>query len=726
MDVTRPRLRVCGRWVVLPCVVMAVAVLASPAAAVVLRLPTGQVAGVTLRAGISPASITGSQTAPPTRPKPFLINGNVEYHNGPVIHSSAPYLVFWDPAGAIPAGSRALLERYFTDVAADRGTANNVFGVLRQYTDTSGFADYKQTFAASQAINDTQPYPARSLQDCPNVSAGYPTCITDPQLQAEISRLVAAGGLPTGIGANAPVYFIVTPTNVNVCFPSGTSQVPCADNVFCAYHSSFQDTPSGSTVLYASIPTLLLAKQPKGCQFDGNGAIQQPNGGIADLAVGYMSHEDSETLTDPVNGTGWWDSITGNEVGDLCSATGVASPLQGTNPNAFLPTLGGDATAGTLYDQLINGHPYYTQSEWSNGDVNCEMRPSPGAIAAAFSAPASAAPGTPVQFDPTASTSTQGYSSVTWSFGDGSAPLLTTAGAPTVTSHTFARPGIFTVSLTLVDTHGNLATGSHQLTVGTPPSAAFVVSPDPAAAGSPVGFNASSSHDPNSGGSIGSYSWSFGDGSVGSGVSPAHTYARAGVYTVAMEVADSFGLVSPPVSHQVTVDEAPGASLVAKSQHPEAGLPVPFSSSGSRDPDGSIVSYGWQFGDGKTGSRANPKHVYRKPGTYRVTLTVIDSAGFRAVATTTITVAARITHASIQTRQQRRYLLVTTNGPGEVTFGKQSIQLRRAGTVRFRLPLSFSQDTTLAQQGKLVLKLTLEFAPSIGAVERTTTKVTLK
>ena len=314
---------------------------------------------------------------------------------------------------------------------------------------------------------------------------------------------------------------------------------------------------------------------------------------------------------------------------------------------------------------------------------------------------------------------------MTWSFGDGSAPLFTTAGAPTVTSHAFTRPGSFTVSLTVVDTVGNLSTTSHQITVGTPPSAAFVALPNPAATGSPVGFNASSSHDPNSGGSIAVYSWSFGDGSVGSGVSPAHTYARVGTYTVTMEVADSFGLLSAPVSHQVTVDEAPGARLVVKSHHPEAGLPVSFSGAGSRDPDGSIVSYRWQFGDGKTGSAVTPKHVYRKPGSYSVTLTVIDSAGFRAVGTAEVTVAARITHASVQTRQQSRFLLVTTDGAGEVTFGKRSIHLRRAGTARFPLPLSFSQDTTLAQQGKLVLEVTLKFAPSIGAVERTTAKVTV-
>ena len=338
-------------------------------------------------------------------------------------------------------------------------------------------------------------------------------------------------GLPTGIGANAPIYFIVTPTDVNVCFPNGTSQTPCADNVFCAYHSSFQDGPSGPNVLYASIPTLLLAKEPKACQFDGSlmNPVQEPNGNIADLAVGYMSHEDSETLTDPVDGTGWWDSLTGNEIGDLCAATGVASPLEGTNPNAFLPTLGGDASAGTLYDQLINGHPYYTQSEWSNGDVNCEMRPSPGAIGAAFSAPASAAPGTPIRFDPTASTSTQGYSSVTWSFGDGSAPLFTTAGAPTVASHAFLRDPAASPSPSRSSTWTATSRPQAIKSRSERPSAAFVALPNrPPRARRRIQRKLVPRSQQWRLDRL--YSWSFGDGSVGS-VSRRRTRTRASAPT---------------------------------------------------------------------------------------------------------------------------------------------------------------------------------------------------
>lgn len=46
------------------------------------------------------------------------------------------------------------------------------------------------------------------------------------EIQAEIARLIAADGLPAGITGDAPIYFVVTPPDVNSCFPNGTS---CAD-----------------------------------------------------------------------------------------------------------------------------------------------------------------------------------------------------------------------------------------------------------------------------------------------------------------------------------------------------------------------------------------------------------------------------------------------------------------------------------------------------------------
>ena len=50
------------------------------------------------------------------------------------------------------------------------------------------------------------------------------------------------------------------------------------------------------------------------------------------------------------------------------------------------------------------------------------------------------------------------------------------------------------------------------------------------------------------------------------------------------------------------------------------GVPLTLSSAGTRDCDGSITAYAWNFGDGTTGAGAAPVHVYNTPGIYTVTL----------------------------------------------------------------------------------------------------------
>ena len=56
---------------------------------------------------------------------------------------------------------------------------------------------------------------------------------------------------------------------------------------------------------------------------------------------------------------------------------------------------------------------------------------------------------------------------------------------------------------------------------------------------------------------------------------------------------------------------------------------------GSADPDGTIVSYEWAFGDGNIGIGPTPSHTYLAAGTYDVTLTVTDNDGAMETAMTT-------------------------------------------------------------------------------------------
>jgi PKD repeat protein len=74
-------------------------------------------------------------------------------------------------------------------------------------------------------------------------------------------------------------------------------------------------------------------------------------------------------------------------------------------------------------------------------------------------------------------------------------------------------------------------------------------------------------------------------------------------------------------------NQSPTASITANPTSGDAPLSVSFDASGSNDPDGIIVSYSWNFGDGTTGSGMTPGHTYNNSGNYTVTLTVTDNDG---------------------------------------------------------------------------------------------------
>jgi parallel beta-helix repeat protein len=85
--------------------------------------------------------------------------------------------------------------------------------------------------------------------------------------------------------------------------------------------------------------------------------------------------------------------------------------------------------------------------------------------------------------------------------------------------------------------------------------------------------------------------------------------------------------------------------VAVASANPEGGpapLTVQFSSGGSYDPDGTIVGYAWNFGDGNTSTEANPIHTYTDAGTYQATLTVTDDDG----ATGSDVIAVTVSQAS--------------------------------------------------------------------------------
>ena len=136
-------------------------------------------------------------------------------------------------------------------------------------------------------------------------------------------------------------------------------------------------------------------------------------------------------------------------------------------------------------------------------------------------------------------------------------------------------------------------------------------------------FDGSASSDPD--GTIASYAWDFGDGTQRHGRHARRTPTRAGTYTVRLTVTDNSGGTGT-VAQPVTV-QAPNQLPTAAFTSTVTGVNVSFDSPASNDPDGSIASYAWDFGDGATGTGVNPSHTYASSGRTTSTLTVIDNRG---------------------------------------------------------------------------------------------------
>jgi PKD repeat protein len=244
--------------------------------------------------------------------------------------------------------------------------------------------------------------------------------------------------------------------------------------------------------------------------------------------------------------------------------------------------------------------------------------------------------GNAIQFDGSRSSDADGsIVSYSWNLGDGS------AGSGPLITHTYSSAGTFTITLTVTDDKGATASASTTATVNAPVNLSPVADPGgPYASmlGSAISFNGSASSDPD--GSVVSYAWQLGDGAAASGPAPSHTYATAGTYTVSLKVTDDNG-ASAQATTIATVKAAnlppiayPGGPYVSSRNR------IRLSGTGSSDPDGTIVSYVWDFGDGTSGTGSRPAHRYAAGGIYNVTLTVTDDNGASASASTTVTISS--------------------------------------------------------------------------------------
>jgi len=143
------------------------------------------------------------------------------------------------------------------------------------------------------------------------------------------------------------------------------------------------------------------------------------------------------------------------------------------------------------------------------------------------------------------------------------------------------------------------------------------------------------------------YLWDFGDNLGGSGEIVNHVYVDEGQYTITLTVIDAKGSIGVAKS-QINIlhrNEQPVASLEStyggQGQIIKVNSLAFFDGGSSSDPDGDVLTFSWDFGDGNTGEGIRPNHFYENVGNYTVTLVVRDNGNLSSTSQTWVLVQIR-------------------------------------------------------------------------------------
>lgn len=238
-----------------------------------------------------------------------------------------------------------------------------------------------------------------------------------------------------------------------------------------------------------------------------------------------------------------------------------------------------------------------------------------------------------------------------WDFGDGA---TSTQQNPT---HTYNRPGSYTVSLTVTDDagHTDTATKWNYILTTAPPTVDFtadVTSGDKPLA---VAFTANTTEAT-------SWRWSFGDGGSSTERNATHVYTTPGTYDVTLiGSAPVYGDVIATKHGYIRVNDLPGPDVdfAMNVTSGPAPLTVQFTDISTEN----LISWIWWFDDGSTSTERNPVHTFAVPGTYTVAMNIYSlTRGGPATVTHNVTVTAPVTPTPTVTATPTRTATPTVTG----------------------------------------------------------------
>jgi PKD repeat protein len=247
---------------------------------------------------------------------------------------------------------------------------------------------------------------------------------------------------------------------------------------------------------------------------------------------------------------------------------------------------------------------------------------------------------TPIYFDGSGSFDPNGDElDFAWHFGDPS-PVSYEMNPV----HIYETPGRFVVKLIVSD--GDYLSAQFKLIVEIkekplPPTAIILISTLQTYTYTDIWFDASRSYDidgyyynledPMSySKDIVRYYWDFGDGNYSTEFNTTHAYAREGVYQITLTIWDKSDIAATSSKYRVEILNRVPLADPGPNRIINAGDSIIFSGEDSEDPDGVVVRYLWDLGDGSEPAwtdEAQIQHTYTKPGKYYVTLQVRDNDG---------------------------------------------------------------------------------------------------
>jgi len=284
------------------------------------------------------------------------------------------------------------------------------------------------------------------------------------------------------------------------------------------------------------------------------------------------------------------------------------------------------ADSGTDYWYVFNATD---ERDWASGPPTAPID-APDVdnppLAVAHATPTVGYMGDEIAFDGTASTDDVGIVAYHWDLGDGCSDSNATA------THAYAERGTFVAILTVWDTRDQTGTDTVSVAIKNRPPVAEAGPDRPVQKARSAALDGSWSSDPD--GDPLTYSWTQIGGppvtlSGADTVAPTFTPPRATTYTFRLVVSDGAGGTSGDAVNVAAWGLPPIARLTANGTPAIAAAPIALDGRASSDPDGTIVDFAFDFGDGTiaNGSVGARDHGYAIPGGYTVTLVVTDDDG---------------------------------------------------------------------------------------------------